>query len=138
VIEGSAVGIVGRLHAEVEKAFDLPRTYVCELDFSALRYDTITAKGFAKFPALTRDLSLMVPKERSFADIRQKLQGDIAEEIRDFYPIDLYESEEMGDNRSVTVRFEIRSDEKTLTEEEINAMMDQVLVLLDEMGIKLR
>ena len=138
VIDGEVAGIVGRLHAEVEKAFDLPRTYVCEIDFASLIHEKVTAEGFAKFPALTRDLSLMVPEEIDFADIRKKLAGNVAEEIRDFYPIDLYESEELGDKSSVTVRFEIRSDEKTLTEDEINAMMDQVLALLGDMGIQLR
>ncbi len=138
MIDGKSTGIVGRLHAEVEKAFDLPRTYVCEIDFDALAYERIVARSFAKFPSLTRDLSLIVPEGVSFADIREKLTGEVAEEIRDFYPIDLYESEDLGANRSLTVRFEIRSDEKTLTEEEINAVMDQVLALLGEMGIVLR
>ncbi len=139
MIEGKEAGVIARLHATVEKAFDLPRTYVCEIDFNALPYGNVIAKGYAKFPALTRDLSLLVPAGVDFAQIRRLLEESVAEEIRDFYPIDLYHDEGLGDRESVTVRFEIRSDEKTLTEEEINAMMDTVLATLGEkLGVTLR
>lgn len=139
VIDGEAAGFVARVHANVEKAFDLPKTYVCEIDFAKLPYGNVLAKSYAKFPALTRDLSLLVPEGIDFGEIRRVLASDLDSAIRDFYPIDLYSDESMGGKSSLTVRFEIRSDEKTLTEEEINAMMERIRARLDEqLGIGLR
>jgi phenylalanyl-tRNA synthetase beta chain len=139
IVDGKDIGYMARVHANAEKAFDLPRTYLCEVDFSGLKYETVIARGYTKFPALTRDLSLLVPKGIGFDTIKDKLTPMLAKEIRRFYPVDLYESEELGDKVSLTVRFEIQSDEKTLTEEEISAMMDQVLSLLKEhFGIEMR
>ncbi len=139
MIGEQVVGTIARLHASVEKAFDLPRTYVCEIDFDTLPYGVILARNYAKFPALSRDLSLLVPQEIDFAQIKAALAPHLAEEIRDIYPVDLYRDESLGDKVSLTVRFEIRSDEKTLTEEEISAMMETILsVLKQELGIILR
>ncbi len=139
VVDDQEIGFMARLHANVEKAFDLPRTYICEVAFEGLKYDTVIAKNYAKFPALTRDLSLLVPKELTFESIKAKIAPLLAKEIKAFYPIDLYEDASLGDKVSLTVRFEIQSDEKTLTEEEINAMTTQVLDLLQEyFGIVLR
>ena len=132
VVEGKDIGYIARLHANAEKDFDLPRTYLCEVDFAGLKDEIVLAKQYTKFPSLTRDLSLIVPKEVSFDVIKTKLTPLVAKEIQSFYPIDLYESEELGGNISLTVRFEIQSDEKTLTEEEITTMIDQVLSLLKE------
>ncbi len=139
MIAGEDAGVVARLHANVEKAYDLPRTYVCELDFDKLYYGTITAKPFARFPSLQRDLSLLVPDSVTFDAIKSTLESEISEAVRTFYPIDLYEDESLGERRSLTVRFEIRSDEKTLTEEEISEIMDGILTRLQEtLGITLR
>ena len=139
IMKGQDIGYIARVHATAEKAFDLPRTYLCEVDFAGLPHETVIARSYTRFPALTRDLSLMVPKAVTFDAIREKLTPLLAKEIRSFYPIDLYESDDLGEKVSLTVRFEIQSDEKTLTEEEISAVMDQVLSLLKEhFGIVMR
>ncbi len=139
IVEGKDIGYIARVHANAERAFDLPRTYLCEVDFAGLPFGNVIAQHYTKFPALTRDLSLLVPKELSFGAIKKKIAPLLAKEIRSFYPIDLYESEALGEERSLTVRFEIQSDEKTLTEEEITAMMEEVLALLKEhFGIGMR
>ena len=139
IVNGQDIGYIARVHANAEKAFDLPRTYLCEVDFAGLSHEKVIAETYTKFPALTRDLSLLVPKALTFDAIKTELAPLLAKEIKSFYPIDLYESEDLGENVSLTVRFEIQSDEKTLTEEEISAMIDQVLALLKEkFGIEMR
>ena len=139
IVDGQDIGYIARVHADVEKAFDLPRTYLCEVDFAGLSHEMVVAETYTKFPALTRDLSLLVPKALTFDTIKTRLASLLAKEIKSFYPIDLYESEDLGEAVSLTVRFEIQSDEKTLTEEEISAVMDQVLELLQEkFGIGMR
>ncbi len=132
LIDGKEAGFIARVHINVEKEFDLQKTYICEVDFASLKDDIVKAKTYSKFPALNRDLSLLVPKKILFSEIKQKLDSVLPKEIKSFYPIDIYESEELGENVSLTVRFELGSDEKTLKEEEINSAMKGVLEVLKE------
>ena len=55
-------------------------------------------------------------------------------ELINFYPIDIYD---LGENNSLTIRFVIQS-EKTLTDEEINAIIEKILKALNDKGIELR
>ena len=138
IVDGKDIGYIARVHIEVEKAFGLPRTYVSEIDFDGLNYSRIIAKSYGKFPALNRDLSLMIPKDFSFSTLREGLVESLPKEVVTFYPIDLYD-DGLEDKRSLTVRFEIQSQEKTLTEEEINKITENILAKLDtEFGIGLR
>jgi len=132
IIDKEEIGFIARVHADVEREFDLPKTYVCEVDFKSLRSGIIEAENYSKFPSLNRDLSLLVPKRFSFGDIKEKLNTLLPKEIKSFYPIDIYESEELGDSVSLTVRFEMGSDEKTLKEDEITSLMQNILEVLKE------
>ncbi len=138
IVDKKEIGYIARVHIEVEKAYGLPKTYLCEIDFDGLNYSRVIAKAYGKFPALNRDLSLMVPKDFSFSILRKGLLEGLPKEIVSFYPIDLYDNQSQ-EKRSLTVRFEIQSQEKTLTEEEINKIMEHILEKLDsKFGIGLR
>nr|MCH9812365.1 phenylalanine--tRNA ligase subunit beta [Campylobacterota bacterium] len=139
IIEGKRVGFIARTHIKLEQEFDLSNSYVCELDFDLLKYDKIIAKAYSKFPALSRDLSLLVPKEIKFSAIRNFLAKALPQEVISFAPIDIYESEDLGDLHSVTVKFHLQSETQTLQDEQITAIMDTILVQLKEkFGIGMR
>jgi len=55
-----------------------------------------------------------------------------------FYPIDKYESSDLKDDISLTIRFILQSPEKTLDDNDINAILSPILEELSEKGIKLR
>jgi phenylalanyl-tRNA synthetase beta chain len=139
IIDGKDAGFIGRAHVSVEEEFDLPRTYICELDFDMLVYERVIVKAYSKFPALSRDLSLLVPKSMKFSEIREHLNSILPDEVISFAPIDIYESEELGDNLSVTVKFHIQSFEHTLEDEQITAIMQNITDSLKEkFGIMIR
>ncbi len=133
------IGYIARVHVKLEKELDLLPTYICELDFDGLKYENITALPYSKFPALSRDLSLIVPKSLKFSTIRACLDKISPKEVIFYAPIDVYESSELGDNLSVTVKFELQSMDKTLEEEQIVNIMDKILLgLKEELGIGIR
>ncbi len=133
------IGYIARVHVKLEKELDLLPTYICELDFDGLKYENITASPYSKFPALSRDLSLIVPKNLKFSAIRAYLDKVVPKEVVSYAPIDVYESSELGDNLSVTVKFELQSMDKTLQEEQIVKIMDEILLgLKEELGIGIR
>jgi phenylalanyl-tRNA synthetase beta chain len=138
-VNGIVIGEMFRIHPNVEKDYDLDVTYVCELDFSKLSYSLKTAKKISKYQASFRDLSILVPKEMSFDIIKNIIKESSTQEVINFYPVDRYEDESLGNNVSLSIRFVLRSDEKTLEEEDISLSIDKILEALNSnLGIILR
>ena len=139
LIHGEVVGELFRVHPSVEENYDLDVTYACELDFAKIPYELKTATKTSKYQASFRDLSLIVPKDMSFDTIKKVIKESASEELINFYPVDRYSDESLGENLSLSIRFMLRSDEKTLQEEDINSSMDAILEALNkELGIGLR
>jgi phenylalanyl-tRNA synthetase beta chain len=132
MIEGEDVGFMARVHIDVERTYDLPATYICEVDFDALVYQRIIAKPYSKFPALSRDISLLIPKEMKFGEMRSFLEEVAPKEVVNFYPIDIYHDRALNDKASLTVRFILQSEEKTMDEEMIVGIMERILTALKE------
>jgi phenylalanyl-tRNA synthetase beta chain len=131
---GMPIGVVAKLHPKVAKDFDIDDTFFAEIDFSKLQKEIKLAKDINKFPKVTRDLSLVVDKETPYKEIFKIIDSLDIKELIDFYPIDIYD---LGENNSLTIRFVIQG-EKTLTDAEINAIMEKILNQLENKGIRLR
>ena len=139
IIKGRCVGVMGALHIDLREAYDLPRTYLCEIDFEALDFSKVEAKSYAKYPQLSRDLSFLKPKTVPFSQIRLAIEEKGISHLRSLFPVDLYRSEEMGEHESVTMRAILQSDEKTLDETEIETAMNQILeTITTDLGLELR
>lgn len=138
-VEGIRVGELFKVHPEVEDAYDLEDTFMCELDFNLLPYGLKTAHKTSKFQASFRDLSVLVPKEISFETIKTVISANATKELVRFYPVDKYSDTSLGENISLSLRFVLQSDEKTLEEEDITNAMESILNgLKNELGIGLR
>lgn len=139
IINGKEAGELFRVHPQVEEEFDLAQTFMCELDMDALPYGLIEAQPYSKYQASYRDLSVLISKEVTYETIKAVIAKHASPQIRRFYPVDRYVSESLGDQMSLTLRFVLQSDEKTLEEEDINAAMEWILGgLRDELGAGLR
>ncbi len=137
--KGKMIGTVYKLNTTIQEELDLPDTYMAQIDFDLLNLHYPKAKKFSVYQLSFKDLSLLVEKDLPFAKIAEVLETIVPKEIKRFYPIDTYEDESLGDKKSITLRFAIQSDEKTLTEEEIGQIMENVLHELQaKVGAKLR
>ncbi|MRJ03061.1 MAG: phenylalanine--tRNA ligase subunit beta [Epsilonproteobacteria bacterium] len=135
---GERIGWIYKLTLPLQEELELPPTYLAEVELEKIDIDYPKAKPFSIYQLSFRDLSLLVDREISFQEIREAL-GDLPEEVRRFYPIDLYEDEQLGGKKSITIRFAIQSDKKTLTEEEIGTIMEGILERAKErVGAELR
>ncbi|MEO1928654.1 MAG: YtpR family tRNA-binding protein [Nautiliaceae bacterium] len=133
VKDGKIIGVLAKLHPKVAKDFDIDDTYFAEIEIAPKESKKL-AKDINKFPKVTRDLSLVVDKAISYREIFDIINKLELNELVEFYPIDIYD---LGESNSITIRFVIQG-QKTLTDEEINAIMDKILKALNEKGIKLR
>jgi phenylalanyl-tRNA synthetase beta chain len=139
VLNGVEAGELFRLHPSIEEEFDLSHTFMCELNMDALPYGLIQAEPFSKYQASFRDLSIVVPKTLSYESIKNVIVKHASADIKRFYPVDRYASESLGENISLSLRFVLQSEEKTLEEEDITAAIEWILAgLREELGVNLR
>ena len=136
---GVCVGYIGRVDVRVEAARDLPRTYLCEIGFEKLKFDSAVVKAYSKFPAISRDLSLIVPKTMKFEAIKECINSLKIECLKEFIPVDIYSDEKLGEDVSLSVKFNFQDIQKTLEDEEVAAIMDKILdALKQNLNIGLR
>jgi phenylalanyl-tRNA synthetase beta chain len=80
-----------------------------------------------------------MPKEMSYEKVKNVIDENATNELVRFYPVDKYSDETLGENMSLSIRFVLRSSEKTLEEEDITLSMETILnALQSELGIGLR
>ena len=137
------IGYLGEVHPTVQKNYDIgTRTYVAKLlidEMQPLAQTEITYQPLPKFPAITRDLSLVCADEIPVGDLQaamKKAVGNILEQITLF---DVYKGEQIAAGmKSVSFSIRMRSHEGTLTDEQADAAMKRVLKALKEHGATLR
>jgi len=136
---GQKIGELFRVHPNVENDYDLDVTYVCELDFEKLVYGLKTASPRSKYQASQKDLSIIMPKNMPYSDVKKVLDNTQLDDIVEFYPVDRYSDEELADNMSLTLRFILQKDDRTLEEDDITSSMENILeALKKELNIGLR
>ncbi len=139
ILNSNDIGFIARVHAKIEEELSLSPTYICELDFDKLDFDLKIVKPYSKFPSLSRDLSILVSKDMEYIKIKKVLMEVLPKEVIEFFPIDLFKSDEFKDRYSLTLRFILQSDSKTLSENEIVDIMDKIVKYLKEkLSIEIR
>lgn len=134
---GVKIGFLGRLKPEIKK--DLPKSFVCEIDFDKIKFQSVIATSYSQYPAISRDISVLINENVKFSAIKELINSLKIAELKSFVPTDLYSDESLGENKSLTIALEFQSNEKTLTDDEINAFMDRILnELKEKLGVGLR
>ena len=141
--EGKEIGYLGEVHPEVCDAYSIgTRAYIAVIDIpSVLEFATFDRKykGIAKFPAVSRDLSMVVPKAVSAGQIEDMIRqrgGKIMESCELF---DIYEGDQVKEGcKSIAYSITFRADDRTLTDDDITGAMKKILNGLESLGIELR
>lgn len=143
IYDGIEIGFLGELHPQVAKNYEIgTRAYVAVLDMPSIvpmcSFD-YKYKGVAKFPAVSRDLSMVVPKEIMVGDIEKMIEtrgGKLLESLQLF---DVYEGNQIDRGfKSVAYSVTFRAPDRTLSEDNITGVMKKILHGLESMGIVLR
>ena len=133
------LGFISGLHVNVQKDFDLDKTYICELDFARLAWKSTIVENYSNFQAISRDLSLMIPKDMPYSKISKFINTLAIKNLVTFNAVDLYEDESLGDKVSLSIKFNFQSNEKTLRDEDITSQIDKILESLkQEFNIEIR
>ena len=136
---GREIGFVGRVHLGIERHKDLQKTYLCELDLSALKSEIKIAKPYSKFPQISRDLSIIIPKGYEYEKIKECINALQIDILKGFRVVDLYEDKALQDAYSLTINLIFQDEQKTLEEAQVAEKMETIIKALSEnLGLKLR
>ena len=143
IYDGKVVGYRGEIHPEVADAYGIgERAYVAVIDMpEILPYATFDRKytGIAKYPAVTRDISMVVPKKILVGQIEEVIEKNGGANLESYKLFDLYEGAQIKAGfKSVAYSIVFRAKDKTLEEAEITAAMNKILKGLEDLGIELR
>ncbi|MBW9156577.1 phenylalanine--tRNA ligase subunit beta [Clostridium tagluense] len=143
-IKRELVGVVGEIHPSVSDNYEVEqRCYIAELNLDILyKYADLNKKynALPKFPAVTRDIALIVDEEvlvQDIEDIIVKQGGNILESTKLF---DVYKGKQIAEGKkSIAYAIVYRRVDKTLTDEEVNKVHEKILRTLEhKLGAQLR
>ena len=143
VYDGEVIGYLGEVHPVVCDNYDIDtRVYIAVIDMPHVvehaNFDTIYT-GIAKFPAVTRDISMVVPKEVLAGDIEKMIRQRGGKKLEDLSLFDIYEGSQIKEGfKSMAYSLVFRDKEKTLEDDEVNAAMKKILNGLESLNIELR
>ncbi|WP_412988228.1 phenylalanine--tRNA ligase subunit beta [Pediococcus siamensis] len=130
------IGFIGQVHPQIAKQFKIPVTYVFELDLQAIlaapkqiqHYDAIS-----KYPAITRDVALLIDKRVTHTEIVTALRAKANKHLENIQLFDVYEGAHIPEGKkSVAYTLTYRDKHNTLTEDEVNAEFDHAVQALKE------
>ena len=141
--DGKALGILGEIHPEVQEKYGIGvKTYVAKLNIPELMESAagkITYQPLPKFPATTRDLSVICDDEIPVAELEKAIKGAVGKILEKVTLFDVYKGKQIEDGKkSVSYSISMRSHDGTLTDEQADGAMKRVLKALSAIGAELR
>lgn len=144
LLNGKKVGYLGRLRDEVSAFYKFRQpVFVAEVDLQTLLAANtlpIVYRPLSKYPPIVRDVSLLVKRGVSFGEIHDAIVDQNVELLRRVEFVDIYEGKGVADDeRSITIRLTYRNDERTLVEQEVDELHQQIIGRVEaEVGVKQR
>ena len=143
IYDGTVIGYLGEVHPDVADTYGIgERAYVAVIDMpevvSRANFDR-KYEGIARFPAVTRDISMVMPKEIMVGQVEEVIENKGGQYLESYALFDLYEGAQIKEGfKSVAYSIVFRAKDRTLAEADVSKAMDAILVALEEMGIELR
>ena len=142
---GKVLAVFGIVSKKLQKAFDIANeVYYADINWKlamkAIKNNKVSYKEISKFPAVSRDLALLVDKNVEFAaieDIAYKCEKKLLKDVKLF---DVYEGKNLeAGKKSYAVNFTLQDEQKTLNDKQIDAIMNKIIdALTKQLDAKLR
>jgi phenylalanyl-tRNA synthetase beta chain len=126
VQDGRTIGLLGALHPRLQRHFGFAQApYLFELDAEPLLAKSLAkAQALSKFPAVTRDLAVLVNKGVSSGEIERCVRQEARDVLVDLTLFDVYEGENLGaDKKSIALSLTLQHPSRTLSDEETSEII---------------
>ncbi len=142
-IGDQVLATLGEVHPEAAENYGIDeRVYIAEIDVETAYENKMAArthKALPKFPAVTRDLAFVCDRDIPVLTLEKEIRGAVGKTLESVKLFDVYEGEQIeSGKKSVAFNIQMRSADKTLTDEEADAAMKRIVKTLGKMGISLR
>jgi phenylalanyl-tRNA synthetase beta chain len=142
-LDGQPLGVIGRLTAEAAKAFDLDAApFVAEVNYAKLVEAANlrpTFRPLPQFPAMERDLALVVDEAVTWEQIAAAVASAQVAELESTAPLSVYRGKQIpAGKKSVALSLVLRSPSGTLTGDQADAMTAKILAAVKTLGAELR
>ena len=143
VYDGTVIGYLGEVHPTVAANYSIKdRVYVAVIDMpeivSRASFD-YKYEGIAKFPAATRDISMIVPKDVLAGDIEKVFETKGGKLLESYQLFDIYEGAQIKSGyKSIAYSLAFRAKDRNLEEADITGAMNKIVKALEAMGAELR
>ena len=144
IVYGKEVlGYLGEIHPQVRDNYEIgERAYIAVLDMPAvLPYTTFDRKytGIAKYPSVTRDISMVMPKTILAGQIEEIIEKKAGKILESYTLFDIYEGDQIMEGyKSMAYSITYRALDRTLEEKAVSEAENRILKALKELGIELR
>ena len=137
-VNNDIVGIVGKLHPEVSK----DNVYVLEINLEKLldkRVGKMKYKEISKFPVVKKDLAVIVEKDVTAEEIAKQIKKAAGSLLLGTKVFDVYTGTGIEENKkSIAYSLEFGAQDRTLTDDEINSILEKIITNLEKQGAELR
>lgn len=143
IYQGKTIAYLGEVHPVVQKNFGIgERAYLAVIDMkeiSELASFEVKYEGVAKFPAMTRDISLSMKKEVLAGEVEAVIRNKGGKLLESYELFDVYEGAQLtAGYKSLAYKIVFRANDRTLTDEEVNQAMGKIMKALEEKEVELR
>ncbi len=141
--EGVVIGYLGEVHPEVLDNYDIgEKAYVAVLDMPEIvakaSYD-VKYTGIAKYPAVTRDISMLMKKEILAGQVEEVIRKNGGKLLEHYSLFDIYEGAQIKEGyKSMAYSISFRALDRTLEDKDVTEVMNKILKGLSALGIELR
>ena len=130
LLDGQVIGFVGQVHPVTAKDYNIPETYVAEINLTAIEKAIQPAKPFVeitKFPAVTRDIALLLKAEISHKEVVEAIEAAGVKRLTDIKLFDVFSGEKLGlGMKSMAYTLTFQNPEDTLEDEEVARYMEKI------------
>ncbi|MGA2262888.1 MAG: phenylalanine--tRNA ligase subunit beta [Acidobacteriota bacterium] len=137
VIDGRRFGVMGRLHPDIEEEFKLKQpVFLAEIDFQGLYpylLSPVRHEPLPRFPAVERDISIVVSQDVSYGALRDGVLGLKIAELAALDLVDVYGGDQIRSGRvSMTLRLTFLDHQGTLTVDRVQSFSDNIRSFLHD------
>ncbi|MGC8802455.1 MAG: phenylalanine--tRNA ligase subunit beta, partial [Bacteroidales bacterium] len=145
VLDGKPIGILGIVNKQILQQFDIPQeVFAAELDWEQLlqwkAQSRVQYKELPKYPEVRRDLSMVLDMQVTYQQLEELAKKVEPVLIKKISLFDVYQGDKIEQGKkSYAIAYTLQSEEKTLTDEEIDTVMQKLMNAYEkELGAKIR
>lgn len=137
LLDEQVAGVFGELHPQIADNYGLKgRSYVAEINVDVLikhGTGTIAAQSLPKFPAVSRDLAIVIDEKITSYDLKRCIIKAGGQLLKDVAIFDVYQGDQISTGqKSVAFALLFQAEDRTLTDEEVNTVYEKICAALNE------